>query len=197
MDNTSKKRGRKPSRARDNAIDLDDEPFSNDHYVILFALWLLHIKFRALIAPPSPEVRSAPTHQLAIKLDGLTFDSLRTVKARIARLPPGPDRVDAWVEVVRQLNRRYRRGTDIDFDVISTIKADPSWGLCKWSVENVNKLVEPIQVHVIAVKNTSPSSNRDYCHHHSRIGGSSWRLHCLSILFRKHSKAYSNDCSLG
>lgn len=154
MDNTSKKRGRKPSRARDNAIDLDDEPFSNDHYVILFALWLLHIKFRALIAPPSPEVGSAPTHQLAIKLDGLTFDSLRTVKARIARLPPGPDRVDAWVEVVRQLNRRYRRGTDIDFDVISTIKADPSWGLCKWSVENVNKLVEPIQVHVIAVKNT-------------------------------------------
>lgn len=65
---------------------------------------------------------------------------------------PGPDRVDAWMEVVRQRNRVYRRGADVGTDLVSTIKADKSWALCKCTPEEVDDLVLPSQVHVMAAE---------------------------------------------
>ena len=77
-----------------------------------------------------------------------------TYSARLVLLAclPGPDRVDAWMEVVRQVNRVSRRGADVGTDLVSSIKADKSWALYRCAPEEVDDLVLPSQVHVTAAE---------------------------------------------
>lgn len=76
----------------------------------------------------------------AVLLYGQTFSSFADVESWVCRLPCGPARVEAWVDVVNQIATFFQGGSHFSESMIRCIRADKSFGMCRWSREEVDDL---------------------------------------------------------
>ena len=97
-----------------------------------------------------PHGRSEPPSTLSITLYGRTFQSFAALESWICRLPLGPERVDAWVDVVTQVNRFFSGASHFSLSIIRSIRTDASFQHCHWSQQAIDDLIFPLQAHVDA-----------------------------------------------
>lgn len=66
------------------------------------------------------------------------------------RLPEGVDRIEVWLDIVRQLSFFFEGASSFSARVAKAIRADPSFRKCHWTAEDIDTLLHPIEVHVEA-----------------------------------------------
>ncbi len=95
---------------------------------------------------------------LSINLYGFTFFLYDKMEAWILRMPKGVDRIKVWLDIITQLSLFFNRASSFSARVATAFRADPFFRKCQWTVEEIDTLLPPIEVHVKAV-----SAVRNHC----------------------------------
>lgn len=80
----------------------------------------------------------------------------------VSRISTGKARVDVWVDIVTQLSRFFRGGSNFTSVILKFVRAGTLFDLCSWSEGEVEDLLETLKTHVDASKGCRDRCNEAY-----------------------------------